>query len=133
MAVHDGRTIVIPLPWSTHFSPRVQTHWTQRAQADRAARKAAFLALQRVAPTLTVPPGHVCDVEYVFIPPNGRAVAKERLAQHMEALRLGLADFLGCNVWHFEQRHRVAKVPTPGGEVLVKLRICPVKGMAGDS
>lgn len=128
MAVNDGRTIVFPLPWSAHFHPQYKTHWTQRAKADRLTRKAAFLALRRVAPLLTVPAGHVCDIEFVFIPPNGRAVAKDRMSDHMEAVRLGFADCLGCNVWHFDQRYRVAKVPTPGGEVLVKLRVCPVKG-----
>ena len=133
MAANDGRTLVFPLPWSAHFSPHYKTHWTQRAQADRETRRAACAALRRIAPLLTVPPGHVCDVEFVFIPPNGRAVSKERMAAHMEATRQGFADCMGCNVWHFEQRHRVASVPTPGGEVLVKLRIAPVKGLRGNS
>jgi hypothetical protein len=128
MAAGDGKTIVFPLPWSAHFSGTFKNHWTQRAQAEREARKSACLALRRVAPTLTVPPGHIAYVEYVFIRPYLGTLSKKRLIAHMQAMREGFADCLGCHVWHFNESHRVAKVPTPGGEVLVKLRIAPIKG-----
>lgn len=128
----DGKTLVFPLPWSAHFSPQFKDHWTQRARADREARKAACQALRQVAPLLTVPPGHVVELEFVFIPPNARAISAERLQARMTATRDGFADFLGCQSWHFYQTHRVAKVPTPGGEVLVKLRVCPIKGGGED-
>jgi hypothetical protein len=127
----NGRTYTFPLPWSDYFSAHFQDHWTQRARADRIARHQARDTLRKIAPTLKVPPGHVCEIEVVFIRPNKRAVSAVRLAERVSALRHGFADALGCEVWHFRHSHRVAKVPTPNGEILVRLAMLPVKGWNG--
>jgi hypothetical protein len=127
------RSYTFPLPWSDYFNANFQDHWTQRARADRIARVQARDALRKLAPTLTVPPGHVVELEFIFIRPNRRAVSAVRLAERVAALRHGFADALGCEVWHFRHSHRVAKVPTPEGEVLVKLALVPVKGWCGEA
>lgn len=126
--MNKPRSITFPLPWSDYFYSVVQDHWTQRARADRLARQQAYDTLRRLAPGLTVPPGHIVVLEIVFIKPNKRAVSAVRLAERVTALRHGFADALGGEVWHFNHSYRVAKVPTPNGEILVKLSMEPVKG-----
>lgn len=129
---HHPRLYTFPLPWSLTLYSAFDTHWTQRARADRIARQQARDTLRRLAPTLTVPPGHVVDVEFVFIPPGRRALNAVRLSEHVAMLRCGFADALGCEVWHFYPIHRVSKVPTPNGEVLVRLSVVPIKGFRED-
>lgn len=121
------QALVIPLAWpSAHLSPNARVHWSKRAKAVREARRAAFLALRLAAPTLIkVPAGHVVEIEFVFVPPNKRRFDDDGLASRMKATRDGIADYLGCDDNCFVQTHRVAKVPTPGGEVLAKLKISP--------
>lgn len=117
---------VFPLAWpSPDLSPNARCHWARKAKAVKSARKAAFLALRICAPLIKVPPGHVVDLEFVFIPPNRRRFDDDGLAARMKSARDGLADYLQCDDHCFRQSHRVSTVPTPGGEVLVKLRISP--------
>lgn len=120
--------LIFPLAWpSPYLSPNARVHWGKRARAVRDARKAAFLALRIAAPRLIkVPAGHAVELEFVFIPPNRRRFDDDGLAARMKASRDGIADYLGCDDHCFRQTHRVSTVPTPGGEVLVKLRVVPV-------
>ena len=119
-----NETLVIPLPWpSPDLSPNARGSWAKRYRASKSARAAALVALRIAAPFLKVPPGHTVHIEYVFIPPNRRRFDDDNLAARMKPTRDGLADYLQCDDHCFVQSHRVAKVPTPGGEVLVKLRI----------
>lgn len=117
--------LVIPLAWpSQELSPNARVHWSKRARAVREARRAAYLAMRLAAPKwIKVPHGHLVEIEFVFIPPNRRRFDDDGLAARMKASRDGIADYLGCDDNCFRQSHRVAKVPTPGGEVLVKIRI----------
>lgn len=121
------QALVIPLAWpSPYLSPNARIHWSKRAKATREARRTAYLAMRLAAPKLIkVPHGHVVEIEFVFIPPNRRRFDDDGLASRMKATRDGIADYLGCDDNCFVQTHRVATVPTPGGEVQVKLRISP--------
>lgn len=122
----ESDLIVFRLDWpSPHLSPNARIHWAKRAQATREARKSGLLALRQAAPFLKVPEGHAVELEFVFIPPNRRRFDDDGLASRMKASRDGLADYLQCDDRCFRQSHRVSSVPTPGGEVMVKLRVCP--------
>lgn len=127
-AMKEPQTYVFPLRWSLSICPAFDTHWTQRLKADRLTREQAREVLRRLAPTLTVPIGHVVDVECVFIPPNRRKLSEVRMREQVCAVRSGLADALGCEVWRLYCEHRVAKVFTPRGELLVKVTVVPIKG-----
>lgn len=122
------------LPWPDKaLSPNSRVHWTARAKAVKAARRLAFLILRRDLPTLKVPAGHIVDLEYVFVPPNLRRFDDDGLAARMKASRDGIADFLQVDDNLFRQHHRLSKVPTPGGQVIVKLKFLPAPESAEES
>lgn len=104
---------VFPLPWPVG--------------SMRRARRDAWHKLLQVAPTLRVPAGAALEVEFVFIPPNRRKPSGDWLEAWREATRLGFLDFLRCGGELIVESHRLATVPTPGGEVLVKLRVVPLE------
>lgn len=122
------------LPWPDKaLSPNARVHWAARAKAVKAARRLSFLTLRRDLPTLKVPEGCIVDLEYVFIPPNLRRYDDDGLAARMKASRDGIADFLQVDDNIFRQHHRLSKVPTPGGQVIVKLRFLPAPETPAES
>lgn len=111
------------LPWpSKSLSPNARVHWGVRAKAVKSARKGAFLLLRQAHPLLTVPDGHLVLIEFVFIPPDRRRYDDDNLVQRMKSARDGIADYLQVDDARFRQSQRVSSVPTPGGQVIVKLR-----------
>lgn len=114
------------LPWpSRDLSPNTRIFWAKRAKAVKSARKRAFLQLRLAFPLLKVPDGHLVGLEFVFIPPDRRRYDDDGLAARMKAARDGIADYLQVDDHRFRQTHRVSSVPTPNGEVMVKLTILP--------
>lgn len=114
------------LPWpDAALSPNSRFHWAVRARAVKRARKLAYLVMRRDLPTLKVPEGHLVDLEFVFVPPDRRRYDDDGLAARMKSARDGIADFLQVDDNLFRQRHRLSTVPTPGGQVIVKLRFFP--------
>ena len=114
----------LELSWpSADLSPNARCHWARKAKAVKAARLNSWAALRHSAPLLRVPAGAVVELEFVFIPPNLRRFDDDGLAARMKAARDGIADALGCDDHCFRQTHRLSTVPTPGGKVLVKLRV----------
>lgn len=105
----DGKRLIFPLPWP--------------AGSLRCARRDARDKLMRVAPSLKIPPGHVLELEFVLIPPGRRRPSADYLDAWLEAVRTGFCDCLHCTTERLDFSHRFAKVPTPGGECLVKLRV----------
>lgn len=111
------------LPWPEKaLSPNARVHWATKARAVKAARKLAFLILRRDLPTLKAPEGCIVDIEFVFVPPDLRRYDDDGLAARMKSARDGIADFLQVDDHRFRQHHRLSKVPTPNGQVIVKLR-----------
>lgn len=124
----------ILLPWPDKaLSPNARVHWGRKAKATKAARSLAFLMMRRVHPTLRVKEGEVVALEFVFIPPNLRRYDDDGLATRMKAARDGIADYLQVDDHRFRQSHRLSTVPTPGGQVIVKLKILPAAEIAEDS
>lgn len=113
MGADAGKLLVFPLPWP--------------AGSLRLARRTACSKLLQVAPALRVPPGHVLELEFVLIPPGRRRPSPDYLEWWLDATRQGFVDYLRCAPEAIEQTHRFAKVPTPGGEVLVKCRVVRVE------
>lgn len=111
MAADTSRKLVFPLPWP--------------AGSYRAARRAAWNKLHQVAPTLKVPPGATVELEFVLIPPGRRRPSADYLEGWLDATQQGFVDYLRCSPDCFSPTQRFASVPTPGGEVLVKLRVVP--------
>lgn len=106
----DGKETIFPLPWP--------------CGSFRAARRDACAKLRQVAPSLRIPPGAFLAVEFVFIPPSGRTrKLNEWLSSWCDATLRGLIDCFHTPGLQIRESRRVAKVPTPGGEVLVKVRV----------
>lgn len=111
------------LPWPVKaLSPNARVHWGVYAKAAKSARKGAFLMMRQVHPLLKVPDNMVVDLEFVFVPPDRRRYDDDNLVHRMKSARDGIADFLQVDDARFRARHRVSAVPTPGGQVIVKLR-----------
>lgn len=122
------------LPWPDKaLSPNARGHWSKRAQAVKAARRLSFLTLRQALPTLRVPDAWLVDLEFVFVPPDRRRYDDDGLAARMKSARDGIADFLQVDDNRFRQRHRISPVPTPGGQVIVKLRFFPAQETPEDS
>lgn len=122
------------LPWPDKaLSPNARVHWSRRAKAVKAARKLAFLMIRQAHAVLKVPDGALIDLEFVFVPPDRRRYDDDGLAARMKSARDGIADFLQVDDNRFRQRHRVSSVPTPGGQVIVKLRFLPALETPEDS
>lgn len=122
------------LPWPDKaLSPNSRVHWATKAKATKAARRYAFLTMRKYLAVLKVPPDHIVDLEFVFIPPDRRRYDDDGLASRMKATRDGIADFLQVDDSLFRQRHRLSKVPIPCGQVLVKLQFFPAAETPADS
>lgn len=127
-AMKEPTVYVFPLRWSHSLFNAFDLHWTQRVKADRLTREQARDVLRQLAPALSLPTGYIAAFEVVFIPPNRRKLSDVRLRECVCAIRAGLADAIGCEVWRLYPEHRTAAVGTPQGEVLVRVWACPVKG-----
>lgn len=118
--------VCLALGWPNPvLSPNTRAHWSKKARATKDARREGWLQARKSVPLLKVPPGHYIAIEWVFVPPNLRRYDDDNLLARMKPHRDGIAQYLGVDDGIFRSSHRVAKVPTPGGQVLVKIQVLP--------
>lgn len=113
---------VFVIRWPSRLlSPESKAERSQREATAAKARKAAFHGIRRAAPLVKPPPAGGAALEFVFIPPTMRRYSARTLLARMAPTLEGIADYLGIDPAELEPRGRVARAPTPGGQVLVKL------------
>lgn len=118
--------IVFPLPWPhPDLSPNARVHFQRKARRVKAARRDAFYAVMKAAQGRRAETGGHVELELVFIPPNKRRFDDDGMVARMKSARDGIADYLKIDDYYFKFTHRVSTVPTPGGEVLIKVRLFP--------
>lgn len=111
------------LPWPSYaLSPAAQCSWAAVLGAQKAAKRRAFSMFFKVHPLLKVPPGHLVWLEFVFIPPNRRRLSEDDYKGRVFYACQGVAQYLGIPDERIVVSYRFSPVPTPGGELIAKVR-----------
>lgn len=123
---------ILEVPWpSPNLSQNARIHWSKRARAVKAYRKACCLLCRQAK--LTVPAEGKIIIEYEFVRPARHRYDDDGLVARMKYGRDGIADALGIDDYRFVSRHRISDDIVKDGLVRIRLYVpteteCPGEG-----